>query len=122
MAPELIERKRYSEKVDVWSLGVITYQLLSGVTPFDGRNIKEINKNIVQKKLTFGEKEWRKVSQNAKDFISLCLDRDQNRRPTIEELFDDPWICEVPDSKSGNEEQCLNIQNNLIHYNECSEF
>jgi len=58
----------------------------------------------VQKKLTFGEKEWRKVSQNAKDFISLCLDRDQNRRPTIEELFDDPWICEVPDSKSGNEE------------------
>jgi serine/threonine-protein kinase ULK/ATG1 len=47
MAPELIERKRYSEKVDVWSLGVITYQLLCGVTPFDGRNIKEINKNIV---------------------------------------------------------------------------
>ena len=53
MAPELIERKRYNEKVDVWSLGVITYQLLSGVTPFDGRNIKEININIIQKKLTF---------------------------------------------------------------------
>jgi len=76
MAPELIERKRYSEKVDIWSLGVITYQLLSGVTPFDGRNIKDINKNIVQKKLMFVEKEWKKVSQNPKDFISKCLDRD----------------------------------------------
>ena len=62
MAPELIERKRYSEKVDVWSLGVITYQLLCGVTPFDGRNIKDINKNIVQKKPSFQEKEWKKVS------------------------------------------------------------
>lgn len=62
------------------------------------------------------------MSQNAKDFVSLCLDRDQNRRPTIEDLFDHPWICEVPDNKSGNEEQSLNIQNNLIRYNECSEF
>jgi hypothetical protein len=42
---------------------------LSGVTPFDGRNIKEINKNIVSKKLMFAEREWRKVSKNAKEFI-----------------------------------------------------
>ena len=100
MSPELIERKKYSEKVDVWSLGVITYQLLSGVTPFDGRNIKEINKNIVSKKLMFSEREWRKVSKNAKEFIQTCLDRDQNKRPSIQELFDHPWICNVPDPKN----------------------
>jgi|TARA_B110000285_G_C14985521_1_gene543587 serine/threonine protein kinase len=43
MAPELINHQKYSEKVDVWGLGVITYQLLSGKTPFDGKNIKKIN-------------------------------------------------------------------------------
>ena len=39
MAPELVRHEKYSEKVDVWSLGCITYQLLSGKTPFDGKNI-----------------------------------------------------------------------------------
>ena len=49
MAPELVRHQKYSEKVDVWSIGIITYQLLSGRTPFDGKNIKSINKNILYK-------------------------------------------------------------------------
>lgn len=53
MAPELVQHKKYSEKVDVWSLGVITYQLLSGRTPFDGKNIQKINQNICSKEVTF---------------------------------------------------------------------
>ena len=39
MAPELIQHKKYTEKIDVWSLGIITYQLLSGTTPFESINI-----------------------------------------------------------------------------------
>jgi hypothetical protein len=50
-------------------LGVITYQLLSGKTPFDGKNLEKINQNILKKKVTFSEKHWRNVSDNAKDFI-----------------------------------------------------
>lgn len=49
MAPELIKRERYTEKIDVWSLGVITYQLLSGKTPFESRSIKKIDYNICHK-------------------------------------------------------------------------
>ena len=62
MAPELVNRVKYTEKVDVWSMGVICYQLLCGLTPFDDRNIKLINKNILEKKVNFAEKEWKKVS------------------------------------------------------------
>ena len=40
MAPELIKREKYNEKVDVWALGCIVYQLLTGKTPFDAKNIK----------------------------------------------------------------------------------
>ena len=49
MAPELVKHERYSEKVDVWSLGVITYQLLCGKTPFDAKNLNRINQNICNK-------------------------------------------------------------------------
>jgi serine/threonine protein kinase len=83
MAPELVQHQRYSEKVDVWSLGVITYQLLCGKTPFDGKNIKRINQNICQKEITFPERGWKNVSENAKDFILRCLDKNQITRPSI---------------------------------------
>jgi len=36
MAPELIEGKKYTEKVDIWSIGVMTFMLLSGIMPFNG--------------------------------------------------------------------------------------
>jgi len=75
MAPELVRHEKYSEKVDVWSLGCITYQLLSGKTPFDGKNIERINENICYKNISFKERGWRGVSANAKDFILQCLER-----------------------------------------------
>lgn len=53
MAPELVNRQPYNEKVDVWSLGVITYQLLSGKTPFESTSIKKIDWNINNKNLKF---------------------------------------------------------------------
>ena len=92
------------------------------MTPFDDRNIAKINENIKGKKIKFQEKEWKKVSKNAKDFCLKCLNRDQNERFSIVDLFDHPFICEVSNNDSMNEEVCLNIQKNLIHYNECSEF
>lgn len=55
----------------------MTYQLLSGRTPFDGKNIKKIDKNIVHKDLEFPERYWNDISDEAKDFICRCLDRDQ---------------------------------------------
>ena len=53
MAPELVQNQPYNEKVDVWSLGVITYQLLSGRTPFESRALKKIDQKIMHKKISF---------------------------------------------------------------------
>lgn len=97
MAPELVNRQPYNEKVDVWSLGVVMYQLLSGKTPFESNSIKKIDWNINNKQLKFknspGEN-WDHVSQNAKNFILRCLDRDPTTRPSIRQLFKEPWIVE----------------------------
>lgn len=76
MAPELVEQKNYSEKVDVWSLGCIVYQLLSGTTPFEASTLGTLNAKILKQKVVFCEIEWANVSKKAKNFIKKCLDKD----------------------------------------------
>ena len=100
MAPELVNRQPYNEKVDVWSLGVVTYQLLSGKTPFESNSIKKIDWNINNRSLKFrntSDENWDHVSQNAKYFILRCLDRDPSTRPSLRQLFKEPWIVEHQD-------------------------
>ena len=65
----LIDNNGHGHEVDVWSLGIITYQLLSGKTPFDGKNIKKINHNILYKDVKFPEKQWKNLSENSQKFI-----------------------------------------------------
>ena len=102
MAPELIRHQRYDEKVDVWSLGCIVYQLLCGMTPFDGKTLKKINYNITNKPLDstmFSDPCWRPISDDAKDFILQCLVREKNERPGIEDLFSHQWIAGLPEKE-----------------------
>lgn len=125
MAPELVNRQPYNEKVDVWSLGVITYQLLSGKTPFESTSIKKIDWNINNKNLKFkstADQNWDHVSQNAKNFILRCLDRDPTTRPSIRQLFKEPWIAQYQEKMQNlslddeGEEIQQSIQKNLIQY------
>lgn len=86
MAPELVNRLPYNEKVDVWSLGIITYQLLVGRTPFEAETIKLIDANINNKRIIFkttSRENWLDISPNAKNFILRCLDRDPETRPSV---------------------------------------
>ena len=88
MSPELVRSQAYTEKVDVWSLGIVTYQLLSGRTPFESRSLKKIDWNIKHKPITFtNQEDWGDISEEAKKFIMACLERDQTKRPSINQLF-----------------------------------
>ena len=53
MAPEIIEAKNYNEKVDIWSIVIITYVLLSGRNPFPGKNKYEIKEMIISTHVNF---------------------------------------------------------------------
>lgn len=93
IAPEFL-KKRYSKECDVWSLGVITYILLSGIPPFNGTTDAEIMGAIKKGKFNYTNKVWNSVSQDAKDFITSMLILDVTKRPTAEQALQHIWICD----------------------------
>lgn len=79
IAPEVL-RREYGPKCDIWSLGVIMYQLLCGKTPFVGKNIFEIFDNIKRSKFSFQGNLWDSVSGEAKDLIRKLLNKNHKKR------------------------------------------
>jgi serine/threonine protein kinase len=114
MAPEIINNEDYTEKVDIWSTGVITFILLSGKAPFNGKRKEEILRSIETKGLSFSDPLWQKISTKAKDFISSCLKRDASERPSAFELLEHPWIKENVSDKASildNQTQACIVDN-----------
>ncbi|KAJ8276867.1 hypothetical protein GJAV_G00068810 [Gymnothorax javanicus] len=73
LAPEVINYEFVSFPTDMWSLGVITYMLLSGLSPFLGEDDNETLNNILSCKWSFEEEEFTDISEEAKDFITRLL-------------------------------------------------
>lgn len=65
MAPEIIKKIKYDFKVDVWSLGVITYILLTGRPPFSGKSKEEIFLQVSTKAVSYSDPIWQKISHEA---------------------------------------------------------
>jgi len=99
MAPEVLMNMRGARNlcdkaVDVWSIGVLTYILLSGVHPFDsGKSHENILNRIIAGKFDFKSGPvWSKVPKECKDFIKRCLLIDPKKRSTVAELLKHPWL------------------------------
>lgn len=92
VAPEVIQRNPYNKAVDVWSIGVVLYYLLSGNLPFDDENDDTIAKKIVYSDPGYPEEFFGGRSEMCKDLISKCLEKKPEKRITIDELLDSYWI------------------------------
>jgi len=91
-APELFIAEFYNEKVDIWSLGVILYLLLSGEPPFYGATIRELTQRIVECDFDFNSSNWDNISEAAKDLVCHMLVKDPSKRYSAKELKENLWV------------------------------
>jgi len=92
VAPEVLLGSVYDVQCDVWSLGVITYILLSSHIPFDGDGESEIFERILSACYSFPSPLWDSVSDKAKDFISKIFVVEPKQRMTADECLDHEWL------------------------------
>jgi len=122
MAPEIFKKTGHGKPVDIWAMGVITYFLLAGYTPFDRENQQQEMEAIMAGDYKFEPEEyWANVSNTAKDFVSACLTVDPTKRPTAAEMLQHRWLADEkphfvpdPDSPTGGPRDLLpHIQKRL---------
>lgn len=95
MAPEVIQQS-YAEEADVWSAGIMMYQLLTGKFPFWDNvrdcTLTQVWKAILTEKVDFNGNDLRQVSPGAKDLLRKMLTRDRKKRITASEALSHPWL------------------------------
>ena len=94
VAPEVLLQKPYGKEVDYWSLGIITYLLLSRVLPFDDEDDKEIARQTIQDAADFSFHPWERVSQQAKDVCTALLEKNRHKRVNLERVMSMDWFSE----------------------------
>lgn len=88
-APELFQGKKYDgPEVDVWSLGVILYTLVSGSLPFDGQNLKELRERVLRGKYRVPFY----LSTDCENLVKKFLVLNPARRGTLETIMRDKWM------------------------------
>ncbi|CAF4568757.1 unnamed protein product [Rotaria sp. Silwood1] len=96
VAPEVINFDRVGFGTDMWSVGVICYVLLSGLSPFMGENDNDTYANINRANYDFDDESFTDISKEAKDFISKLLVKDKDKRLSARQCLAHPWLTRRP--------------------------
>jgi serine/threonine protein kinase len=89
VSPDIVLGRHYDHRVDVWSIGVLCYELCTGHAPFESKQSQEeVYENILQAQCRFPEH----LSPAARELISGLLVKDPDRRMTLEQALHSRWV------------------------------
>ncbi|XP_074055643.1 myosin light chain kinase family member 4 isoform X2 [Macrotis lagotis] len=94
LAPEVVNYDFVSYPTDMWSVGVIAYMLLSGLSPFLGDSDAETLSNILACRWDLEEEEFQNTSEEGKEFISKLLIKEKSWRISASEALKHPWLSD----------------------------
>ncbi|KAH8485015.1 hypothetical protein H0E87_026693 [Populus deltoides] len=94
MAPEIMQLQKYDAKADLWSVGAILFQLVTGKTPFTGNNQIQLLQNIVKSTQLQFPLDNKDLSADCKDLCQKLLRRSPVERLTFEEFFNHPFLSQ----------------------------
>jgi serine/threonine protein kinase len=96
LAPEIIKEKGHDEKVDIWCIGVLLFELMTGTVPFQGKDIESLKSNILHLKISWPKE----MNKDAKDLITKILKLDPSERITLEDMLEHPFFTKYfPDAQ-----------------------
>lgn len=106
-APEIVEREPVGFYTDMWAVGVLSYVLLSGLSPFAGETDVDTLRNVKNCDWDFDEESFRIISDEGKDFIRRLITKNKDMRMTAHECLLHPWLQGTHSERDG----ILNVAN-----------
>ncbi|KAM9308830.1 serine/threonine-protein kinase 17A [Gastrophryne carolinensis] len=99
IAPEILSYEPISTATDMWSIGVLAYVMLTGLSPFLGDDKQHTFLNISQLNVSYTDGDFEGISECAIDFIKALLVKEPEGRATAEDCLQHPWLAEgdLPD-------------------------
>ncbi|XP_064214157.1 obscurin isoform X3 [Tribolium castaneum] len=114
MSPEVLNEEPAFPQTDIWTVGVLTYIMLSGVTPFKGVDENETKQNITFVRYRF-EHLYKEITQESTRFLMLLFKRQPNKRPSAEECHENRWLLPT-DYMIKKRERAVFLGNRLKEY------
>ena len=115
MSPEILNKSNYNNKSDIWSFGVIIYELITGQFPFFGKSFNELTNNINKKSFIISNEIKNNISPELNDLLVKIFNKDISSRINWNDIFQHKWFSEefyikIQD-KYYNEKEKKNIKN-----------
>uniref|UniRef100_A0A7S1ZH63 Calmodulin n=1 Tax=Trieres chinensis TaxID=1514140 RepID=A0A7S1ZH63_TRICV len=114
MAPEVISGY-YTNKADVWSVGVLAFMLLSSQMPFYANKKENVIRKILLGRYRMKSKTWKNISPSAKEFVKEMLQVDSKKRPSARAALQHPWLNRVHQERSNASREILEDVQAAMH-------
>lgn len=122
VAPEVLDGE-YNEKCDLWSVGVICYELLTGVSPFHAPTVDETMDKIFDGVLPFHDAAWRKHSPHSITFIKALVREDVDERFSALQALNHKWLRDLDAKETVNDERVRSnkrlLLTNMLNFSQC---